>query len=69
MLFIADWIFLGKICHGFLKADNKEHAKRIMEEKLLQDCELLEIRETKEHYITPQSITVNFTNTAQYELF
>lgn len=69
MLFVADWKFLGKICHGFLKADSKKDAERIMREKLSPDCELLEITETKEHRITPQSITVNFVDTAQYELF
>lgn len=40
-----------------------------MEEKLSHESEMVDIKEVKEHRITPQSITINFENTAQYELF
>ena len=69
MLFMAEWKFSGKTCRGFVKAGNEKEAESIMREKLLPECELGKIREEKEHRLTPQSITINFENAAQYTLF
>lgn len=52
---------------GYVKAEDKADARRIMEEVL--DCsvtEIVDITEAAMHMVTPQSITINFENTSQY---
>lgn len=57
------------LCNGYVKAANIDEAYDIMIEKLQEGYDVTAIYEAKEHQITPQSICVNFANTADYELF
>lgn len=54
---------------GFIKAADKEDARRIMQENLQDGYEVLEITPAQEHQITPQAICVNFANESTYERF
>ena len=58
----------GQAC-GFIRASSPEEAKKIMQENLQEGYEVAEIIPAKEHWITPQSITVNFANTTDYMMF
>lgn len=52
---------------GFVMADHRGEARRIMEENLDTMCyEVTEVTEAAMHMVTPQSITINFQNTSQY---
>lgn len=54
---------------GFVRATDKEDARRIMEENLDIQYEVIDVTEAAEHMITPQAITINFRNTSQYTAF
>lgn len=55
--------------HGFVRADSLEDAEQIMRASLNKDCEIVSITQAREHWITPQSITINFPNITDYVLF
>ena len=70
MLFAASWISSdNKTCRGFLKAKDMIDAHGILKTMLKPDCIVKTITEAYEHQITPQSLTINFANTTDYELF
>ena len=57
-----------RVC-GFIRAENLDAAREEMQRSLQEGCEVSEVIPAKEHWITPQSLTVNFANTAEYSLF
>ena len=56
-------------CCGFIRAESLEDAEKIMRRSLQEGCELVETIPAQEHWITPQSLTVNFANMTEYALF
>lgn len=50
---------------GFIKATDKEDARRIMQQNLQSGYEVVEITEAHEHQITPSAICVNFANESE----
>lgn len=69
MLFFALWTYNGKECRGFLKAKDENDARNILKTTLESGCVIESIVKAFEHQITPQSLTLNFANTTDYELF
>lgn len=71
MLFICCWKDpWRKWPHqGFVKAKDADEARKIMCENLMAGCELTQIDPADESLITPQSLTINFPNLTDYELF
>ena len=50
---------------GYIKARDKEDARRIMQQNLQDGYEVEQITDAYEHQITTQAICVNFPNTAE----
>ena len=69
MLFFASWTYHGEERRGFLKAKNENDARNILKTTLTPGCIVKTITKAYEHQITPQSLTLNFANTTDYELF
>lgn len=68
------WLVFWKNCYGqsfrgFVKAKARRGAITIAQRKLQTDCIITGCVQAYEHQITPQSITLNFENTSEYELF
>ena len=71
MLFICCWKdpWTKRPYQGFVKAKDADEARKIMWENLMAGCELTHIDPADESLITPQSLTINFPNMTDYELF
>ena len=70
MLFAASWTTSNRqTCRGFLEAKDMTDAKGILKNMLRPGCVVETITKAYEHQITPQSLTLNFANTTDYELF
>lgn len=69
MLFFVSWTYDGETRRGFLKAKDETDARTILKTLLKPGCVIKRIVEAFEHQITPQSLTLNFANTTDYELF
>lgn len=54
---------------GYVKANSREEAYEITQSKLRKGGEVTAVYEASENWITPQSLTINFRNTAEYTLF
>ena len=54
---------------GFVWAEDEDDARRIMQENLDSTYEVSEVHPAQESSITPQSLTINFRNEKEYELF
>ena len=54
---------------GYVKAKTADEAYDITTAKLQKGCEVTAVYEASENMITPQSLTLNFTNAAEYTLF
>ena len=68
------WLVFWKNCYGqsfrgFVKARTRRGAITIAQRKLQTECIITGCVQGYEHQITPQSITLNFENTSEYELF
>lgn len=68
-IFRAYWKEVGKEYKaghwGYIKARDKEDARRIMQDNLQDGYEVEQITDAYEHQITMQAICVNFPNTAE----
>ena len=53
----------------YVKANTADEAYDITKAKLQKGCEVTAVYEASENMITPQSITLNFSNTSEYTLF
>lgn len=74
MLFMCYWRSgaerrSSKQACGFIRAENLDAAREEMQRSLQEGYEVTEVIPAKEHWITPQSLTVNFANMADYSLF
>ena len=69
MLYFVSWTYDGEARRGFLKAKDETEARSILKTLLKPECVIKRITEAFEHQITPQSLTLNFANTADYTLF
>ena len=67
--YLITWRWMGKKSQGFVRADNIEEAWQIARERLKPDALILRVNPAHENMITPQSLTINFTNTTDYHLF
>lgn len=54
---------------GYVKARSADEAYDITKAKLQKGFEVTAVYEATENMITPQSLTLNFANTAEYTLF
>lgn len=54
---------------GYVKAVSADAAFDIVTEKLREGYNVTAVYESSENAITPQSLTINFHNTTDYELF
>ena len=69
MIFLAYWKDKGRnTYHGFVKADNRYEAKKILDNDLDRGFYVTAIYKADESQITPQSLTCNFQNTSEYKL-
>ena len=57
------------VYHGYVKATSRNDAYDITQGKLQRGYHVTAVYEAHEHQITPQSLTINFTNAADYNLF
>ena len=71
MLFACHWkdCWVGRPCSGYVKAKDVDEARKIIYDHLMNGCELIQIKPADESWITPQSLTINFPNLTDYELF
>lgn len=71
MIFICCWKdpWWNRPHQGFVKAKDADEARKIMNKNLMAECELAQVDPADESWITPQSLTVNFPNLTDYELF
>ena len=69
MIWMVFWKFEGGSYAGFVKANTRNGAVRIANRKLQQGAIVTGCVEAHQHQITPQSITLNFQNTAEYRFF
>lgn len=69
-IFLAYWKDESRnTYHGFVKAENRYEAKKIVDNCLDKGWYVTAIYKADESCITPQSLTVNFLNTSEYKLF
>lgn len=54
---------------GYVKASGRNAAYDITQGMLRKGCRITAVYEASENWITPQSLTINFTNTTDYVLF
>lgn len=54
---------------GFVRAVDQADARHIVKDNLDSDYEVTEVQPAQESSITPQSLTINFRNDKEYELF
>lgn len=69
MLFLVSWKYENQSRRAFVKAMDEKDAMDIAKNSLRPGCRITGITRAYEHQITPQSITLNFVNTADYYLF
>lgn len=72
MIFLAYWKDKDRnTYHGFVKADNRYEAKKILDNGFPEGrgFYVTAIYKADESQITPQSLTYNFPNTSEYKLF
>lgn len=55
--------------NGFCKARSRDEAYDITAKLLQKGCVITAVYEANENSITPQSLTINFANTTDYDLF
>lgn len=69
MIWLVFWKNCGDSRRGFVKAKTRKSAIMIAQRILRAECIITGCVQAYEHQITPQSITLNFENTSEYELF
>ena len=70
MLYLVEYLCGATLCSAFVKAANENDAFRITKEILdSRTCKVLAAHDAEFHQITPQSITLNFRNTSEYNFF
>ena len=70
MIYFVSWKGLfGNMANGFVKADSLEDAYSITMKALRDGCCVTEVCTAHESMITPQSLTINFTNETEYGSF
>lgn len=67
MLWMVFWKVGKESFRGFVKANTRTGAIRIAERKLQKESIVTGCVETEVHKITPQSLTLNFENTSDYD--
>lgn len=55
--------------HGYVRAESRDEAYDIAMSMLQEGYEVTAVYEATENQITPQSLTVNFVNDTDYDLF
>lgn len=63
------WRYNNRKSHGYVRAESEENAREIAQVYLPPGIYVDEIFQVDESRITPQSITLNFPNMTDYELF
>ena len=69
MIWRVFWKYEGNSFAGFVKANTRNGAINAARYHLKRECIITGCVQAHEHQITPQSITLNFANTTDYELF
>ncbi|MBR4615490.1 MAG: hypothetical protein IKO55_07790 [Kiritimatiellae bacterium] len=67
MIFKVFWKLNGESRMGFIKANTRTGAVRMAEKMLRKECIVTGCVEGFAHQITPQSLTLNFPNTSDYD--